>query len=66
MIKNNHTTYISNVLVIGCGGAGLRAGIEVKISGLDISVLGKRARADSHTDPAKGDTNAAFANLYPQ
>ena len=25
-----HTTKISNVLVIGCGGAGLRAAIEVK------------------------------------
>ena len=30
---NNHLYSTSNVLVIGCGGAGLRAAIEVKKSG---------------------------------
>ena len=46
MIHNDHTTEISNVLIIGCGGAGLRAAIEVKIAGLTVTVLGKRAKTD--------------------
>jgi len=60
---NIHTTQISNVLVIGCGGAGLRSAIEVKKSGLDVCILGKRPRTDSHTVLAAGGINAAFGNL---
>ena len=60
---NNHTTQISNVLVIGCGGAGLRAAIAVKNSGLQVSVIGKRIKTDAHTVLAAGGINAAFGNL---
>ena len=49
MTNYNHTNEISNVLVIGCGGAGLRAAIEFKLAGLQVSVLGKRIKTDSHT-----------------
>ena len=63
MINNNHLTQISNVLVVGCGGAGLRAAIEVKLAGLQVSVLGKRHRSDSHTILAAGGINAAFGNV---
>ena len=63
MTNQNHTTQISNVLVIGCGGAGLRAAIEVKLAGLQVSVLGKRAKTDSHTVLAAGGINAAFGNV---
>tara|TARA_B100000700_G_scaffold331714_1_gene467446 strand:+ start:7072 stop:8838 length:1767 start_codon:yes stop_codon:yes gene_type:complete len=66
IINSNHTTQISNVLVIGCGGAGLRAAIEVKLAGLQVSVLGKRARTDSHTVLAAGGINAAFGNVDPE
>ncbi len=66
MINNNHTTQVSNVLVIGCGGAGLRAAIEVKFAGLQVSVLGKRVRTDSHTVLAAGGINAAFGNVDPE
>ena len=59
MTIHNHTTQISNVLIIGCGGAGLRAAIEVKLAGLQVSVLGKRAKTDSHTVLAAGGINAA-------
>ncbi len=58
-----HSTQISNVLVIGCGGAGLRASIEIKQAGLDVCILGKRPRTDAHTVLAAGGINAAFANL---
>jgi len=58
-----HLTHISNVLVIGCGGAGLRSAIEIKKSGLDVCILGKRPRTDAHTVLAAGGINAALGNL---
>ena len=63
MPNHNNTTQISNILVIGCGGEGLRAAIEVKLAGLQVSVLGKRAKTDSHTVLAAGGINAAFGNV---
>ncbi len=63
MSTKNHTTQLSNILVIGCGGAGLRAAIEIRLSGLEVSVLGKRAKTDSHTVLAAGGINAAFGNV---
>ena len=63
-MKNfNHKTEITNILIIGCGGAGLRAAIEVKSQGLDVKVLGKRPRTDAHTVLAAGGINAALGNL---
>jgi len=58
-----HLTQISNVLVIGCGGAGLRSAIEIKKSGLDVCILGKRPKTDAHTVLAAGGVNAALGNL---
>ena len=47
-MKNfNHKTEITNILVVGCGGAGLRAAIEAKLNGLQVTVLGKRNKTDS-------------------
>ena len=64
MNKNN--THVSNVLVIGTGGAGLRAAIEAKKEGVDVVVLGKRLKEDAHTVLAAGGINAAFGNVDPQ
>ncbi len=63
MAYKDHLTQITNVLVIGCGGAGLRAAIEIKKSGLDVCVLGKRPKTDAHTVLAAGGINAALGNL---
>ncbi len=63
MTLKEHLTQVSNVLVIGCGGAGLRAAIEVKKAGLDVYIIGKRPKTDSHTVLAAGGINAAFGNL---
>ena len=60
---NNNTTQISNVLVIGSGGAGLRAAIEAKLLGMEVTVLGKRQSTDVHTVLAAGGINAAFGNI---
>ena len=48
---------------MGCGGSGLRATIEVKKSGLDVNIIGKRPKNDAHTVLAAGGINAALGNL---
>ena len=58
-----HQTHISNVLIIGSGGAGLRAAIEAKSSGVEVTVIGKRTKEDVHTVLAAGGINASFANV---
>jgi succinate dehydrogenase / fumarate reductase flavoprotein subunit len=63
---NKHNTQLSNVLVIGSGGAGLRAAIEAKMSGVEVTVIGKRAKEDVHTVLAAGGINAALANVDSQ
>ncbi len=62
-MENDFQTKITNVLVVGSGGAGLRAAIEVCLSGLSVIVLGKRTVNDVHTSLAAGGVNAAFANI---
>lgn len=61
-----HSTHISNVLVIGSGGSGLRAAIEAKKSGVEVTVIGKRIKEDVHTVLAAGGINAAFGNVDPE
>ena len=62
-MKVDYQTNISNILVIGAGGAGLRAAIEAKLSGLSVIVLGKRSKEDPHTVLAAGGINASFGNI---
>lgn len=54
------------VLIIGAGGAGLRASIELKRRGVDCLVLGKRAHGDAHTIWAAGGINASLGSLDPE
>ncbi len=63
---NPHTTNISNVLVIGSGGSGLRAAIEAKKAGVEVTVIGKRQKEDVHTVLAAGGINAALGNVDEQ
>jgi succinate dehydrogenase / fumarate reductase flavoprotein subunit len=58
-----HKTHISNVLVIGSGGAGLRAAIEAKTAGVEVTIIGKRQKGDVHTVLAAGGINASFGNV---
>ena len=55
-----------NVLVIGTGGAGLRAAIAARQAGVDVLVIGKRSRLDAHTVLAAGGLNAALGTVDPQ
>ncbi|MEV8611660.1 FAD-dependent oxidoreductase [Amycolatopsis sp. NPDC051373] len=53
----------TSVLVIGTGGSGLRAAIELAERGVDVLVVGKRSKGDAHTTLAAGGINAALATM---
>ena len=55
-----------NVLVIGTGGAGLRAAIAARHAGVEVVVIGKRDRLDAHTVLAAGGINAALGTVDPE
>ena len=56
----------TSVLVIGTGGSGLRAAIELAERGVDVIAVGKRQKADAHTSLAAGGINAALATIDPE
>ncbi len=55
----------TTVLVVGTGGSGLRAAIELAEAGIDVLALGKRPKMDTHTSLAAGGINAALATMDP-
>ncbi|MGO1412935.1 MAG: FAD-binding protein [Microbacterium gubbeenense] len=55
----------ASVLVIGTGGAGLRASIELAERGVDVLAVGKRRAHDAHTTLAAGGINAALGTMDP-
>jgi succinate dehydrogenase / fumarate reductase flavoprotein subunit len=63
MTRPDERRLATSVLVIGSGGAGLRAAIELAERGVDVLVAGKRAKADAHTTLAAGGINAALSTM---
>ncbi len=57
------TIHSFDVLVIGAGGAGLRAAIEAAKHGVDVGVVTKVPPTRSHTVAAQGGINAALGNV---
>ena len=55
-----------DVLIIGAGGAGLRAAIEAKQRGLKVAVVTKSLLGKAHTVMAEGGIAAAMGNVYPE
>ncbi|WP_167046114.1 FAD-binding protein [Salinibacterium sp. ZJ454] len=53
----------TSVLVIGTGGSGLRAAIELSEAGVDVLAVGKRPKNDAHTSLAAGGINAALGTM---
>jgi len=53
----------TSVLVIGTGGSGLRAAIELAELGTDVLAVGKRPKHDAHTSLAAGGINAALGTM---
>ncbi len=58
-----YQTYPYEVLVIGAGGAGLRAAIEAAGSGVKVGVVCKSLLGKAHTVMAEGGVAAALANV---
>ena len=56
-------SYSYDVLVIGAGGAGLRAAIEAAASGVKVGVVCKSLLGKAHTVMAEGGVAAALANV---
>lgn len=56
----------TGALVIGLGGAGLRASIEFAEAGVDVLAVAKRPRDDAHTTLAAGGINAALGTIDPE
>jgi succinate dehydrogenase flavoprotein subunit len=65
-MDNQHRTSVSNILVIGSGGAGLRAAIAAYTAGCEVTIVGKRQRKDAHTVLAAGGINAALGTVDPE
>ena len=54
---------LNNVLVIGAGGAGLRAAIEASSSGVSVGLVCKSLLGKAHTVMAEGGMAAAIGNV---
>jgi succinate dehydrogenase / fumarate reductase flavoprotein subunit len=57
-----HATYTYDVLIIGAGGAGLRAAIEAANTGASVGLICKSLLGKAHTVMAEGGMAAAMAN----
>jgi succinate dehydrogenase / fumarate reductase, flavoprotein subunit len=59
----DYETFEHDVLVIGAGGAGLRAAIEVSAAGVRVGLVCKSLLGKAHTVMAEGGIAAALANV---
>ncbi|HJM13676.1 MAG TPA: fumarate reductase/succinate dehydrogenase flavoprotein subunit [Candidatus Thalassarchaeaceae archaeon] len=60
------TFHEHDVVVIGAGGAGLRAAIEASSSGVSVAMICKSMLGKAHTVMAEGGAAAALANKDPR
>jgi succinate dehydrogenase / fumarate reductase flavoprotein subunit len=58
-----YQTHEHDVLVIGAGGAGLRAAIEASVAGVSVGLVCKSLLGKAHTVMAEGGIAAALANV---
>jgi succinate dehydrogenase / fumarate reductase, flavoprotein subunit len=62
----DYETHAFDVVVVGAGGAGLRAAIEAAARGARTAVVCKSLLGKAHTVMAEGGIAAALANVYPE
>ena len=65
MTTTNHELHEHDVLIIGAGGAGLRAAIEALAQGASVGVVCKSLLGKAHTVMAEGGIAAAVGNVDP-
>ena len=61
--QTKYETHEHDVLIIGAGGAGLRAAIEGLAAGARVAVVSKSLLGKAHTVMAEGGIAAAMANV---
>jgi succinate dehydrogenase / fumarate reductase flavoprotein subunit len=58
-------TYTFDCIILGAGGAGLNAALQLSTAQLRVAVISKVFPTRSHTVAAQGGVNAALANVTP-
>jgi succinate dehydrogenase flavoprotein subunit len=66
MANESYETHEHDVLVIGAGGAGLRAAIEAAAQGVSVGLVCKSLLGKAHTVMAEGGIAAAMGNVWPE
>ena len=66
MATADYETHEHDVLVIGAGGAGLRAAIEAAAQGVSVGLVCKSLLGKAHTVMAEGGIAAALGNVWPE
>jgi succinate dehydrogenase flavoprotein subunit len=64
-VTETYETLTADVLVIGAGGAGLRAAIEAAAAGARVAIVCKSLLGKAHTVMAEGGIAAALGNVDP-
>jgi len=66
MARVEYETHEHDVIVIGAGGAGLRAAIEAGAQGVSVGLVCKSLLGKAHTVMAEGGIAAALGNVWPE
>ena len=66
MANQDYETHEHDVLVIGAGGAGLRAAIEAAAQGVSVGLVCKSLLGKAHTVMAEGGIAASLGNVWPE
>lgn len=64
--EEKYESHEYDVVVIGAGGAGLRAAIEASAQGVKTALVCKSLLGKAHTVMAEGGIAAALGNVYPE
>jgi len=65
-MSENYIVHEHDVVIIGAGGAGLRAAIEASSSGVSVAMICKSMLGKAHTVMAEGGAAAALGNKDPR
>jgi succinate dehydrogenase / fumarate reductase flavoprotein subunit len=66
MAAEKYETHEYDVIVVGAGGAGLRAAIEASAQGVKTALICKSLLGKAHTVMAEGGIAAAMGNVYSE
>ena len=66
MADAKYETHDYDVVIVGAGGAGLRAAVEASAQGAKTALVCKSLLGKAHTVMAEGGIAAAMGNVYPE